>query len=64
MCKWRLHGSAWGDVGGVAGDEASEGGDAHQAVLEDEVAEEGAGYTEADVDDVVVGGVDGGEPYA
>lgn len=51
-------------VGGVAGDEAGEGGDAHQQVFEDYETKQGAGYAEQYVDNVVMGGVNGGKPYA
>lgn len=53
-----------GDVGGVAVEEARDGGDAHQQVFEEKVADDGAEDAERHVDDVVVRGVDCREPDA
>ena len=51
-------------ISGVTVDEPRECRDAHQAVFKQRVCQEAAEYAQGHVDDVMMGGVDGGEPYA
>ena len=52
------------DVSLVSCHESLGGAETHEDALEEENAEDGGGYAKEDVDDVVVAGVDGGEPDA
>lgn len=53
-----------GYVAAVGAEKAAERGDVHEALLEEEGADDGDADACEDIDDVVMEGVDGREPYA